>query len=53
MKMLEEKKAQGSVEYLLLIGGVIVIALAVGLYMKSIPPQIQKPIEGETRTAAS
>ncbi|MDD5148260.1 MAG: class III signal peptide-containing protein [Candidatus ainarchaeum sp.] len=33
--MLDEKRAQGSMEYLLLIGGVIVVAAVIGLYLKN------------------
>ncbi|MBN1941272.1 MAG: class III signal peptide-containing protein, partial [Candidatus Diapherotrites archaeon] len=40
-----EKKAQTSLEYLLLIAGVIVVATIVGLYLKSIPPSVQPAIE--------
>ena len=36
MKLLKEKRAQGSIEYLMIIGGVVLVAAIVGLYLKSI-----------------
>lgn len=36
MKMLKECKAQGSLELLLLVGGAIIIAGAVGLFIKNL-----------------
>jgi len=51
--MLKEEKAQSSIEYLLLVGGVIVIATTIGLYLKSIPPKLQPGIEEEARRAAT
>jgi uncharacterized protein (UPF0333 family) len=51
MRFLKEKKAQGSLEMLLLIGGIVVIATAIGLYLKSIPPQVQPSIETEAGKA--
>ncbi|MDD5163834.1 MAG: class III signal peptide-containing protein [Candidatus ainarchaeum sp.] len=32
---LKEEKAQGSLEYLLLIGGAVIVAAVVGLYLKT------------------
>lgn len=36
-EMLKEEKAQTSVEYLLILGGAVAAATAIGLYLKSIP----------------
>ena len=36
MKMLKEKRAQGSIEVLLLIGGAIVVATIIGILIKSL-----------------
>ncbi len=35
--MLKEEKAQTSTEYLLILGGAVAAATAIGLYLKSIP----------------
>ena len=44
--MWKDEKAQTSLEYLLVLGGAVATATAVGLYLKSIPkttgPQIEK-----------
>lgn len=39
-----ENKAQTSLEALLIIAGAIVIAAAVGLYMKSIPSAVEQQV---------
>jgi len=39
--MLKEEKAQGALEYLLMIAGAIVVAIVVGLYLKGIPGQAE------------
>ena len=43
--MLKEEKAQTSVEYLLILGGAVAAATAVGLYIKSVPRTVGGPIE--------
>ncbi len=43
--MLKEEKAQTSVEYLLILGGAVAAATAVGLYVKSIPKTASHSIE--------
>jgi len=49
MKMLKEKRAQGSIEILLLIGGAIAVATIIGLIVKSLAnapsAEISKDIE--------
>jgi len=43
--MLKEEKAQTSVEYLLILGGAVAAATAVGLYIKSVPKTVGEGIE--------
>jgi uncharacterized protein (UPF0333 family) len=45
MKILKSQKAQGAIEYLLLIGGAILIATLIGFYLKTIPQQTSGSIE--------
>ncbi len=45
MKIFEDEKAQTSVEYLLILGGAVAAATAVGLYVKSIPRTASHSIE--------
>jgi len=47
LKFLKEEKAQTSVEYLLILGGAVAAAAAVGLYIKSIPKGVGPAIEDE------
>ena len=42
--MLKEEKAQGSIELLLLLGGVIFIATLIGVFIKSIPGQLSSDV---------
>ncbi len=48
MKLGEEKKAQTSIEYLLILAAAVVLAVVVGLYLKSIPPRIHDEAGGKT-----
>ena len=43
--MLKEEKAQTSLEYLLILGGAVAAATAVGLYLKSIPKAAETSID--------
>ncbi|MCX6802627.1 MAG: class III signal peptide-containing protein [Candidatus Diapherotrites archaeon] len=47
--MLKEEKAQTSLEYLLILGGAVAAATAIGVYLKSVPKatgaQIKKVYE--------
>ncbi len=45
LKVLKDEKAQTSVEYLLILGGAVAAATAVGLYIKSIPKTASSSIE--------
>ena len=45
--MFKENRAQTSLEYLLLLGSIIAIATAVGLYLKSIPRNLELAIENQ------
>ncbi len=49
MTLTKEENAQGSLEYLILLAGAIFVAAAVGLYLKSIPGEIE-PTFNEART---
>jgi len=49
----KEKKAQTSIEYLLLIGGVIAVATAVGLYLKQAAQTVGDRGESETEEILS
>ena len=51
MTLKKEEKAQGALEYLILLAGAIFVAAAVGLYLKSIPSEIE-PKFNEARTNA-
>lgn len=42
MKMLREKKAQGGLEYVLILGGAIIVALIVGAALKAAANTIGK-----------
>jgi len=44
-KMLKEERAQTATEYLIIIGGAVAAATAVGLYLKGIPKGQQPIIE--------
>jgi uncharacterized protein (UPF0333 family) len=46
--MMREQKAQASIETLLLIGGAIVLAASVGLYLKGISGQVSGRVAEET-----
>ena len=48
MNLRKEEKAQGSLEYLLILAGAIIIAVAVGLYLKSIPQAVQHKFHSGT-----
>jgi uncharacterized protein (UPF0333 family) len=48
MKLCKEEKAQGALEYLIIIAGAIFVAAAVGLYLKSIPGQTENRLNEET-----
>lgn len=43
--MLKEEKAQTSVEYLLILGGAVAAATAIGVYLKSVPATVGSEIE--------
>jgi len=43
--MLKEEKAQTATEYLIILGGAVAAATAVGLYLKGIPRGQQSTIE--------
>tara|TARA_Y100000310_G_C20637292_1_gene791880 strand:+ start:1691 stop:1855 length:165 start_codon:yes stop_codon:yes gene_type:complete len=45
----QEEKAQGSLEYLLIIAGAIFVAAVVGLFLKSIPGQTENRLNQETQ----
>jgi uncharacterized protein (UPF0333 family) len=49
MTLKTEEKAQGALEYLILLAGAIFVAAAVGLYLKSIPGEIEPKFD-EART---
>lgn len=49
--MLKEEKAQTSVEYLLILGGAVAAATAVGLYIKSVPKTASGTLEEELESA--
>ncbi len=51
MKILKSQKAQGAIEYLLLIGGAILIATLIGFYLKTIPQQTSGSIETKAEEA--
>ncbi len=53
MKILNEEKAQGSLEYLLLLGGAVAVAAIVGLYLKSLPKQVEGSVNQQTSTTES
>jgi len=42
MRLILEEKAQSSVEMLLILGGVLAVAAAVGLYLKSLGQQLEE-----------
>ncbi|GEM_PF-1421345 len=52
MKLLEEKKAQTSIELLLLLGGAILVAVAVGIALKSIGTNTSNEAVNATQNAA-
>ena len=52
-KFAMDEKAQGAIEMLLLIGGVVLVALVVGIYLKSIPGQLAPEIEAAGENIAS
>lgn len=41
MTLTKEEKAQGALEYLILLAGAVFVAAVVGLYLKSIPGEIE------------
>ncbi|MFH1234813.1 MAG: class III signal peptide-containing protein [Candidatus Diapherotrites archaeon] len=45
--MLKEEKAQTSVEYLLILGGAVAAATAIGVYLKSVPKAVGSEIGKE------
>ncbi len=47
MKLEEEERAQGALEYLLIIAGAIFVAVAVGVYLKSVPGQTEHKLNQE------
>lgn len=48
MSFFQDQKAQGAIEYLLLIGGVVLIATIVGFYLKSLPKQVEPGLQAGT-----
>jgi len=44
MKFLKEQKAQTAIETLLIIVAAVVVAIIVGMFLKSIPPQLEHKI---------
>ncbi|MFH0715033.1 MAG: class III signal peptide-containing protein [Candidatus Diapherotrites archaeon] len=48
MKLLEEQKAQGSLEYLLLLGGIVAVVAIIGLYLKSYPKTLEGSVNAQT-----
>ncbi len=51
MNFAEEEKAQGSMEYLIILAGTVFVAVAVGLYLKSVPSQTEHRVAQETHAA--
>ncbi|MEM0360296.1 MAG: class III signal peptide-containing protein [Candidatus Diapherotrites archaeon] len=43
--MLKEEKAQTSIEYLLILGGAVAAATAIGIYLKSVPRTASTTVE--------
>ena len=48
MNVWEEEKAQTGTEYIIMLAGAILVAIVVGLFLKSIPPQAQNQINEAT-----
>ena len=44
MQLNSEQKAQTAVETMLMIAAAVIIAVAVGLYLKSIPPAVEHKV---------
>ncbi len=49
--ILSEQKAQTSLEYLIILGGAILVATMVTLYLKSIPRQVGTSVESQAAQA--
>lgn len=48
MKLSNEEKAQGALEYLIILAGAVLVAIAVGWYLKSIPVQTENRFNQQT-----
>lgn len=49
MSLAKDEKAQGALEYLIILAGAIFMAVAVGLYLKSIPAQTENKFNEATQ----
>ena len=51
MNVWEEEKAQTGTEYIIMLAGAILVAIVVGLFLKSIPSQAQPKINQAANAA--
>ena len=51
MKFRDEEKAQGALEYLIILAGAVLVAVAVGWYLKNVPGQTEHKFNIGTNAA--